>query len=77
MWTRIGRIAERAILIGAYACRLLTVAVLAGWAIGGIPDTCTRYPDLCATAVTVGDWLMWAGAALLVLMLGLMFRVRR
>jgi len=77
MWTRIGRFAERAILIGSYACLLLTVAVLAGWAISGIPETCTRYPDTCTLAVHFGDWLMWAGAVFLVLMLGLMFRARR
>lgn len=77
MWTRIGHFAERAILIGSYACLLLTVAILAGWAINGIPETCTRYPKACALAVTVGDWLMWAGAVFLVLMLGLMLRARR
>jgi hypothetical protein len=77
MWARIGHFAERAVLIGAYACLILTVAILAGWGINGIPQTCMKYPETCALAVKAGDWVMWAGAAILVLMLGLMLRVRR
>jgi hypothetical protein len=77
MWMRIGHFAERAVLVAAYACLILTVAILVGWAISGIPDTCTKYPETCALAITAGDWLMWVGAALLVVLLGLMFRARR
>jgi hypothetical protein len=77
MWAKIGRFAARAVLIGAYACLILTVAILAGWAIGGIPETCAKYPETCPLAITAGDWLLWAGVVLLVLMLGSMLRVRR